>query len=125
MFTTALHKNERSFDIMEVPSYAVEWIINFAYLRDTSFIDASNACEIYIVADYFGVGGLMKACVDFMSKILTPENCIGYWLMARYVSITSSPCGNQLKLLLLHIFFSITQRPFNRSTVGQVMELHN
>lgn len=85
LFTTALHKNETTFDVVELSSDSIEWIIKFAYLRDVSFINDSNAKEILIIADYFGILRLLKTCVDFIIKALTPENCIGYWLTARYV----------------------------------------
>jgi hypothetical protein len=85
LFTTPLHDKEHEFDLLGIPSYAVEWLIRFAYLRDISFIDECNVYEIYVTADYFGVLGLMKACVDFIGKILSSINCISVWLIARYV----------------------------------------
>jgi hypothetical protein len=61
----------------------MDWIIKFTYLRDVSFLDDSNVFEIYAVADYFGMLGLMKACVEFIIKILSPKNCVGFWFMGR------------------------------------------
>lgn len=74
---------ESKFDILGVSSRAIEWLIKFAYLRDISFIDDENVYEIYVTADYFGVLGLMKACVEYIGKILSPANCIGLWLFSR------------------------------------------
>ncbi|XP_070497155.1 kelch-like protein 10 [Chironomus tepperi] len=88
LFTTKLHQNENTFDIPEFPSNFIEWIIKFAYLRDTSFIDVKNVSEMYAIADYFGMVSLMKACINFIIKILSPENCIGYWIMSRYRNIS-------------------------------------
>jgi hypothetical protein len=90
LFTTPLHQDENTFDIMEVPSKYIKWIIKFAYLRDSSFISSTNVNELYVIADHFGVLGLMKACIKFIVKNLSPENCIYYWLLSRYVSISST-----------------------------------
>lgn len=84
LFTSTLHQNENIFDIPEIPSSSIEWIIKFAYLRDTSFIDESKVIEIYVIADYYGIIGVMKACINLIIKKLSPLNCIGYWNMARY-----------------------------------------
>ena len=102
LFTTQLHQNENTFDIPEVPSDSMEWIIKFAYLRDTSFIDVTNVVQIYIIADYFGIFGITKACINFIIKILSPVNCIGYWIMAKYVSIISTST-----FIFQYLFFSI------------------
>lgn len=121
MFTTALHENETMFDIMEVSSSSIERIIKYAYLRDTSFIDESNVNEIYIISDYFGVLGLMKACINFIIKTLSPVNCIGFWIIARYLySINFHTFNIHFSF---HFFFShqISQHtPFIR----KVVELH-
>lgn len=61
----------------------MEWIIKYVYLRDYSFLTESNVFEVFVVSDYFGMNGLMKACVDFIIALITHENCIKLWLFSR------------------------------------------
>lgn len=61
----------------------MEEIIQYAYLRDVSGINDSNVAEMLFVSDYFGVLGLMKYCIDYIIRTLSPENCIIVWLMSR------------------------------------------
>lgn len=61
----------------------MERIIRFAYLRDVSGVDESNVVETMVSADYFGVLGLLKFCIEFIINILSPENCVIFWLMSR------------------------------------------
>jgi BTB/POZ domain len=83
LFTTPLHHDENVFDIIDVSSQVFEWLISFAYLRNVTFINEKNVFEIYMIADYFGVLGLMKACVDYILKLISPATCIGWWLIGR------------------------------------------
>jgi hypothetical protein len=58
-------------------------IITFAYLRQVKNMNEENVLEVFAVADYFCMLGLMKMCVDFTINMLRPENCVGIMLFAR------------------------------------------
>lgn len=60
----------------------LEQIINYSYLRQCS-IDETNMHELYVAADYCAVVGLMRLCVDFLVKKLSPTNCISMMLFAK------------------------------------------
>lgn len=60
----------------------MEQIINYAYLRQCEF-DEINVHEMFAIADYCGVSGLMRRCIDFMIKILAPHNCISLMLFGK------------------------------------------
>uniref|UniRef100_A0A3Q2DPB5 Kelch like family member 10 n=2 Tax=Cyprinodon variegatus TaxID=28743 RepID=A0A3Q2DPB5_CYPVA len=67
-----------TFDIPEVTPYQMCLIIDFAY---TGYVPLTNenALELFIMADHFGISGLLQACSDFLEKHLSPLNCIQIW----------------------------------------------
>lgn len=83
LFMTPLNSNKEETVLVGVSAAILEKIINYAYLRDVSCINESNVVEIMMTADFMGVPGLTKHCIDFIIKILSPKNCIIYWLMSR------------------------------------------
>ena len=83
LFTTPLNQNKLETFIIGVSSTTMELIIKFAYLRDVSAINESNVVEMQMISDFFGIQGLMKYCIDFIIKNLSPHNCIIMWLMSR------------------------------------------
>jgi hypothetical protein len=60
-----------------------EKILRFAYLRDVAGVNRENVLELLIVSDYLGVLGLVKFCIEFAIKMMSPENCIVLWLLSR------------------------------------------
>lgn len=80
--SSATNNEDNDVSIMGVRSPIMEQIINYAYLRQCK-IDEKHVHELYAVADYCGIHGLMRICVDFMIKILTPENCISTMFFAK------------------------------------------
>ncbi|XP_038159490.1 kelch-like protein 10 [Cyprinodon tularosa] len=67
-----------TFDIPGVTPYQMCFIIDFAY---TGYVPLTNenAEELFIMADHFGISGLLQACSDFLEKHLSPLNCIQIW----------------------------------------------
>jgi hypothetical protein len=61
----------------------MELVIKFAYLRDVSGINDTNVVEMLIVSDYLGVLVLMKHCIDFIIRNLSPKNCVIMWMLSR------------------------------------------
>lgn len=60
----------------------MEQIINYAYLRECQ-IDETTVRELFTCADYCGIMGLMQRCIDFLTKILGPKNCISIMLFGK------------------------------------------
>ncbi|XP_034474561.1 kelch-like protein 10 isoform X2 [Drosophila innubila] len=58
-------------------------VIQYAYLRKTNIGD-DNVHELLICADYVGMVGLVKQCKDYLSRTLTPENCVSIMGFARF-----------------------------------------
>ncbi|XP_017064177.1 kelch-like protein 10 [Drosophila eugracilis] len=58
-------------------------VIQYAYLRQTN-ISENNVHELLICADYVGMVGLVKQCTDYLSRSLTPENCVSIMGYARF-----------------------------------------
>lgn len=87
LFTTSLHADKTTDEncdilIKGIRSPIMEEVINYAYLRQVK-IEESNVHELYTVADYCGMAGLMAACVSFMIAKLSPENCITTMMYGR------------------------------------------
>lgn len=59
-----------------VSAFAVTKIIEYSYLR-TCELTEKNVYEILVVADYVAMIGLVQLCVQFLTKSLSPTNCIG------------------------------------------------
>ncbi|KAJ6634958.1 Kelch-like protein 10, partial [Pseudolycoriella hygida] len=58
-----------------VSCYALTKIIEYSYLR-TCELTEKNVCEILVVADYVAMFGLVELCVQFLTELLKPTNCI-------------------------------------------------
>uniref|UniRef100_A0A6P4EJZ8 Kelch-like protein 10 n=1 Tax=Drosophila rhopaloa TaxID=1041015 RepID=A0A6P4EJZ8_DRORH len=58
-------------------------VIQFAYLRKTNICE-DNVHELLICADYVGMVGLVKQCTNYLSRTLTPENCVSIMGFARF-----------------------------------------
>ncbi|XP_022223094.1 kelch-like protein 10 [Drosophila obscura] len=58
-------------------------VIQYAYLRKTNICD-DNVHELLICADYVGMVGLVKQCKEYLSRTLTPENCVSIMGFARF-----------------------------------------
>ncbi|KAL7738828.1 hypothetical protein ACLKA6_001347 [Drosophila palustris] len=58
-------------------------VIQYAYLRKTNIGD-ENVHELLICADYVGMVGLVKQCKDYLSRTLSPENCVSIMGFARF-----------------------------------------
>lgn len=69
--------------IIGVSAATMNKIIRYAYLRDVSGINQTNVVEMMMATDYLGVLGLMKYCINFIIQMLSPQNCVIFWLMAR------------------------------------------
>lgn len=59
-----------------VSCFAITKIIEYSYLRTCDLTD-KNVYEILVVADYVAMIGLVQLCVQFLTRSLNPENCIG------------------------------------------------
>lgn len=59
-------------------------VIQYAYLRKTNISD-DNVHELLICADYVGMVGLVKQCKEYLSRTLSPENCVSIMGFARSV----------------------------------------
>ncbi|XP_064554033.1 kelch-like protein 10 isoform X2 [Drosophila montana] len=58
-------------------------VIQYAYLRKTNISD-DNVHELLICADYVGMVGLVKQCKEYLSRTLSPENCVSIMGFARF-----------------------------------------
>lgn len=82
LFTTNLNEPKQETTLVGIPGPLLEKIIRYAYLREVD-IDESNCVQLMTAADFLIVDGLMRHCIEFIIKILSPENCVIYWLMSR------------------------------------------
>lgn len=89
LFTTPLNKSnddeaagDSGIVIKGIRSPIMEQIINYAYLRECE-IDEENVRELFTCADYCGIMGLVQRCIDFLTKILGPKNCISVMLFGK------------------------------------------
>ncbi|XP_052281875.1 kelch-like protein 10 [Dreissena polymorpha] len=83
LFTNELFKTDRSQ--VSVPGISAELmkvIIEYAYTGRVE-VDADNVEELLAAADQFHVMGIVKACSDFLTSELTPDNCIGIHKFAK------------------------------------------
>lgn len=84
LYTTKLSISDKEETVaVGVSPEAMERIIRFAYLREVHTINETNVWETLITADYFAVLGLLKHCIKFVIAMLSPANCITFWLMSR------------------------------------------
>lgn len=84
MFTTAIENSAHDIKIPGIRSVTMQKIIDYAYKRKC-FIDNDNIFELYTVADYVGMIGLIKLCINYMCTMITTKNCIGLLLFGRYL----------------------------------------
>lgn len=89
LFTTTLNQNEsnpintnNNITIPGIDSMVFKKIIDYAYLRKC-YLTEDSVYEIFVIADYVGMIGLIKICEKFLLQILTPTNCISIMLFAR------------------------------------------
>lgn len=83
-FTTSLNAGRTNVLVPGIGAAIMQRIIDYAYLRKCG-IDEQCVHELFVVADYVAMVGLMRQCIGFMVKMLRPENCIGLMLFARWV----------------------------------------
>lgn len=84
-FTSALtiaSDGKTVFTISGISRMAMEKIISYAYMRQCDITEI-NVHEILVIADYVGILGLVRKCVEFLKNNLKPENCINVWLFSR------------------------------------------
>lgn len=62
----------------------MESILQYIYLRQVD-ITCHNATDIMRTADYLGIEGLVQLCHEFLTEILTPDNCVSIMQFAEYV----------------------------------------
>lgn len=53
-------------------------IIAYAY-TSTVLVTASNAMELLLAADQFNIMGIVEACLDFLTEMLSADNCLVIW----------------------------------------------
>ncbi|XP_023031778.1 kelch-like protein 10 isoform X1 [Drosophila willistoni] len=77
------NKENQIIHIPGISAAIMNCVIQYAYLRKTNICD-DNVHELLICADYVGMVGLVKQCKDFLSRTLTPENCVSTMGFARF-----------------------------------------
>ncbi|XP_034036461.1 kelch-like protein 10 [Thalassophryne amazonica] len=75
---TVYTASEYSPEIMQL-------IIEFAYTNTVLMTD-DNVEEIFYAADYYGIAGLIHACITFLEEHLCPQNCINICRLADKLS---------------------------------------
>ncbi|KAH8272167.1 hypothetical protein KR018_004487 [Drosophila ironensis] len=76
-------EENRVIHIPGISAPIMNCVIQYAYLRKTNIYD-ENVHELLICADYVGMVGLVKQCKDYLSRTLTPENCVSIMGFARF-----------------------------------------
>ncbi|XP_030377428.1 kelch-like protein 10 isoform X2 [Scaptodrosophila lebanonensis] len=82
----ACNRNSEDNRFVQIPGISgpiMNCVIQYAYLRKTNITD-ENVHELLICADYVGMVGLVKQCKDYLSRTLTPENCVSIMGFARF-----------------------------------------
>ncbi|KAK7861883.1 hypothetical protein R5R35_002850 [Gryllus longicercus] len=83
IFTTKIHDSpETDIALPGVHSALFSLILDYAYLRKVKITD-DTVCQLLVTADYLCVVGVLRACCEYLVKILSPYNCIGIMLFAR------------------------------------------
>ncbi|XP_052248036.1 kelch-like protein 10 [Dreissena polymorpha] len=83
LFTNELfHTDRREVVIPGVSADIMKMIIDYAYTLKIK-VRPDNVEALLPAADQFNVMGVVKACCDFLTSELTPENCIGIYKFAK------------------------------------------
>ncbi|XP_041564730.1 ring canal kelch homolog isoform X3 [Drosophila elegans] len=76
-------EEKRVIHIPGISACIMNCVIQFAYLRKTTICE-DNVHELLICADYVGMVALVKQCKNYLSRTLTPENCVSIMGFARF-----------------------------------------
>lgn len=76
------NEESRVVHIPGISASIMNSVIEYAYLRRTN-VNEDNVHELLICADYVGMVGLVRQCKDYLSRTLSPENCVSIMGFAR------------------------------------------
>lgn len=74
-FNSMINGTRADIRISGVRNYAMNKIIDYAYLRECDLTE-DNVYEILVIADYFALDSLLDHCIQFLIDILNPKNCV-------------------------------------------------
>lgn len=81
-FTSNLNGGGANLRVPGIRAPIMRRLIDYAYLRRCA-LDERCVHELFAMADYVGMCGLMRQCLAFMVDMLRPENCVGLMLFGR------------------------------------------
>ncbi|XP_055587323.1 kelch-like protein 10 isoform X2 [Uranotaenia lowii] len=82
LFTTTVPSEKDYISLHEIRSPIMERIIKYSYLRECE-INEQDMFEMYAAADFLGMPGLQKRCVEFIKSVIRIQNCITVMLYGR------------------------------------------
>ncbi|KAK3753602.1 hypothetical protein QZH41_004183 [Actinostola sp. cb2023] len=75
LFTTAMVEKNTDRINLDVSAFIVEELLTFLYTGKTALRD-DNVKELLIAADYLVLDELKSKCVDYLTSVLSFDNCI-------------------------------------------------
>lgn len=123
LFTSQmLTTNQHEISLTQVGADVMSVLIEYAYTR-TAKITAMNVEQVLPAADQFHILGVVKACCEFLTKELTPENCIGIRKFAQsYFCSGLEQKAHSYTLDNFHAVFT-TSNEFLQLDIDEVVEL--
>lgn len=81
-FTSSLNGGRVNLRVPGIRAPIMRRLIDYAYLRRCE-LDEKCVHELFVMADYVAMCGLMRQCREFMVGMLRAENCVGLMLFGR------------------------------------------
>ncbi|XP_039271810.2 uncharacterized protein LOC120346194 isoform X1 [Styela clava] len=75
--------SQKEIRIPGVNATMMKCVIQFAYTRSIKLNSISEAKELLIVGNHFGVDEMMKICAHYLTQKMKPKNCLEFWEFAR------------------------------------------
>ena len=67
--------NKIIFDSKDDKAYLVKMMLDYIYTKQVN-INYENILPLLKIADYYGIEGLVKECIDFLADNISVDNCV-------------------------------------------------
>lgn len=84
LFTNSFSGDNRNVIIPKIRKEIMEGLINYTYVREFQLTEV-NMIEMLVISDYVGMMGCIRRCVEYIVEKLKPENCIGLYMISKYI----------------------------------------
>uniref|UniRef100_A0A665TGT8 Kelch-like protein 10 n=1 Tax=Echeneis naucrates TaxID=173247 RepID=A0A665TGT8_ECHNA len=121
LFTRWSNPDREVFSIPGLGPDMMQLIIEFAYTGSAS-VTEENAQELMMAADQLSVMGVVETCSDFISKQLSPKNCIGIFHFTN-TCISAELQGKAYRYIIEHFGEVAPCEEFLQLTVQELTEI--